>query len=31
MLGGVVYVRDGSSDIQAQSEDLFRLFTEYAA
>lgn len=31
MLGGVVYIRDGSSDIQAQPEDLLRLFTEYAA
>ena len=30
-LGGVVYIRDGSSDIQAQPEDLLRLFTEYAA
>jgi hypothetical protein len=31
MLGGVIYVRYGSSDIQAQPEDLDRLFTEYAA
>ncbi len=31
MMGGVVYVRDGSSDIQAQPEDLLRLFTEYAS
>jgi hypothetical protein len=30
MLGGVIYVRDGSSDIQAQPEDLKRLITEYA-
>jgi hypothetical protein len=29
MLGGVVYVRNGSSDIQAQSEEGF--FTEYSA
>jgi len=28
MLGGVVYLRDGSSDIQAQTEDLIRLVTE---
>jgi len=31
MLSGVVYVRDGSSDIQAQPEDLLKLFTEYAS
>jgi len=30
MIGGVVYVRDGSSDVQAQPEDLMRLITEYA-
>jgi schlafen family protein len=30
MLGGVVYLRDGSSDVQAQAEDLIRLVAEYA-
>ena len=30
MIGGVIYIRDGSSDVQAQPEDLRRLVTEYA-
>jgi hypothetical protein len=30
MMGGVIYVRDGSSDVQAQPEDLRRLVLGYA-
>jgi hypothetical protein len=30
MMGGVIYIRYGSSDVQAQPEDLSRLITEYA-
>jgi hypothetical protein len=30
MLGGVVYLRDGSSDVQAQAEDLIKLVAGYA-
>jgi predicted HTH transcriptional regulator len=30
MIGGVVYIRNGSSDVQAQPEDLRRLIVEYA-
>ena len=30
MMGGVIYIRDGSSDVQAQPEDLRRLIAEYA-
>ena len=30
MMGGVIYVRYGSADVQAQPEDLRRLITEYA-
>jgi hypothetical protein len=30
LLGGVIYIRYGSSDVQAQPEDLNRLITEYA-
>jgi len=30
MMGGVIYVRDGSADVQAQPEDLGRLIAEYA-
>ena len=30
MVGGVIYIRYGSSDVQAQPEDLSRLITEYA-
>lgn len=30
MMAGVIYVRDGSSDVQAQPQDLRRLVTEYA-
>ena len=30
MISGVIYVRDGSSDVQAQPEDLRRLMGEYA-
>jgi hypothetical protein len=30
MIGGAIYVRSGSSDVQAQPEDLKRLVTEYA-
>ncbi len=30
MMGGVIYIRSGSSDVQAQPEDLTRLITEYA-
>jgi hypothetical protein len=30
LLGGVIYVRDGSTDVQAQPEDLKRLIREYS-
>jgi ATP-dependent DNA helicase RecG len=30
MIGGVIYVRQGSSDVQAQPEDLRRLVSQYA-
>jgi hypothetical protein len=30
MMGGVIYIRYGSPDVQAQPEDLSRLITEYA-
>lgn len=30
IIGGVVYIRNGSSDVQAQPEDLKRLITEHA-
>src|SRR5437870_12711547 len=30
MMRGVIYVRDGSSDVQAQLEDLRRLVSQYA-
>ncbi len=30
MMGGVIYIRDGSSDVQAQPDDLKRLIVEYA-
>jgi hypothetical protein len=30
MMGGVIYIRDGSSDVQAQPEDLKRLIAAYA-
>jgi hypothetical protein len=30
MMGGVIYIRDGSSDVQAQPDDLRRLVYEYA-
>ena len=30
MIGGVIYVRDGSSDVQAQPEDVVRLVSQYA-
>ena len=30
LLSGVIFVRDGSSDVPAQPEDLKRLITEYA-
>jgi hypothetical protein len=30
MMGGVIYIRNGSADIQAQPEDLGRLIAEYA-
>jgi hypothetical protein len=31
MIGGVIHVRHGSSDVQAQSDDLKRLFDDYAS
>ena len=30
MIGGAIYIRSGSSDVQAQPDDLKRLITEYA-
>jgi hypothetical protein len=30
LMGGVIYIRCGSSDVQAQPEDLNTLITEYA-
>ena len=30
LIGGVIYIRYGSSDVQAQPEDFTRLMTEYA-
>ncbi|MGP8247060.1 MAG: helix-turn-helix domain-containing protein [Bryobacteraceae bacterium] len=30
MIGGTIYVRQGSSDVQAQPEDVVRLVTQYA-
>jgi hypothetical protein len=29
-MGGVIYVRSGSADVQAQPEDLARLISQYA-
>ena len=30
LMGGVIYVRNGSSDVQAQPEDLRKMIVEYA-
>jgi predicted HTH transcriptional regulator len=30
LLNGVIYIRSGSSDVQAQPEDLQRLIAEFA-
>jgi hypothetical protein len=30
MMGGTIYIRRGSSDVQAQSEDAVRLVNQYA-
>ena len=30
MIGGVIYVRDGSTDVQAQPEEVVRLVSQYA-